>query len=178
MTKIKILMLQICLIFISQQIIGQVMINEYSAANLNSFYDSFGKTEDWIELYNSSTEDLDISGYHLSDKLDKPDKWKIPSGTIIPAEGHLVFSCSGRDANYFNEIHTNFKLTQTKENEYVVLSDPQKNIINSFKVQITHVEQSRCRVTDGSEDWAVSTSPTYGSPNSALGYWIIEVWTG
>ncbi len=147
------------------QLIGQVMINEYSAANLNSFYDNFGKTEDWIELFNNSTVPIDISGYHLSDKLDKPDKWKIPEGTIIGGRQHLVFSCSGRDGMFFGEMHTNFKLTQTKDDEYVVLSDPQKNIINSFEVQVTHVDQSRCRTTDGNEAWAICTFPTYGTSN-------------
>lgn len=76
---------------------AQVVINEYSASNLNGFMDSFGKTEDWIELYNNSSSDLDISGWHLSDKETKPEKWEIPTGTIIPANGFLAFYCSGRD---------------------------------------------------------------------------------
>jgi len=60
---------------------AQVVINEYSASNLNSFVDRFGKTEDWIELYNTSSEVVDLSGYHLSDKESKPGKWEIPGGT-------------------------------------------------------------------------------------------------
>lgn len=167
MSKIKLIFLQICLIVICQQVIGQVMINEYSASNLNSFYDRFGKTEDWIELYNAGTEDIDISGFHLSDKLNKPGKWEIPDRTIIRANGYLIFSCSGRDATYDGEVHTNFKLTQTKDDEYVVLSDQQENIINAFQLEITQVEQSRCRVNDGSEQWAICTSPSYGTSNDA-----------
>ena len=47
---------------------AQLYINEYSASNLNGFTDSFGKTEDWIELYTAGDQPLDISGWHLSDK--------------------------------------------------------------------------------------------------------------
>jgi len=166
MKYLKLIALQICLICIVYQLHGQIVINEYSAANLNSFYDSFEKTEDWIELYNNGTSNVDLSGYHLSDKINKPDKWKIPEGTTIPGKGHLIFSCSGRDGRFGDELHTNFKLTQTKDNEYVVLSDPQKNIINSFQVQVTQVEQSRCRKSDGSGDWAICTFPTYGTSNN------------
>ena len=44
------------------QLSAQVVINEFSASNLESFTDNFGKTEDWIELYNTSSNDVDISG--------------------------------------------------------------------------------------------------------------------
>ncbi|MEL6943877.1 MAG: lamin tail domain-containing protein, partial [Bacteroidota bacterium] len=76
---------------------AQVYINEYSASNLNQFKDSFGKTEDWIELYNASERAENIGGWYLSDKENSPDKWEIPEGTMIPAKGFLVFLCSGRD---------------------------------------------------------------------------------
>jgi len=47
-----------------------------------SFPDNFQKTEDWIELYNDSDVAVDISGWHLSDKENKPEKWEIPAGTM------------------------------------------------------------------------------------------------
>jgi hypothetical protein len=89
--------------FLLTSLKAQVVINEYSASNLESFTDAFGKTEDWIELYNTSSNDVDISGWHLSDKVHKPGKWDIPQGTIIPGNGHLVFLCSGRDGFLYNE---------------------------------------------------------------------------
>ena len=95
-------------------LIGQVVINEYSASNLYEYTDNYNMEEDWIELYNSSESDLDISGYYLSDKEDNPTKWAIPGGTIISAEGFLTFWCSGRDESSGSNFHTNFKLKQTK----------------------------------------------------------------
>ena len=98
---------------------AQVMINEYSASNLNSFTDSFDKIEDWIELYNDGDVTVDLSGFQLTDKESKPEKWTIPKGTIIPAKGFVTFLCAGRDLTNAGEMHTNFKLSQTKNNEYV-----------------------------------------------------------
>lgn len=144
---------------------AQVVINEYSASNLESFTDKFGKTEDWIELYNTSSNAVDISGWHLSDKANKPGKWAIPDGTIIPANDHLVFLCSGRDGKLYGEYHTNFKLTQTEGSDLVLLSDANESIIEIFTLDYTLVEHSRCRVTDGSSAWKISTSPTFGESN-------------
>lgn len=146
---------------------AQIHINEYSASNLESFADSFGKTEDWIELYNASNVAVDIGGWHLSDKEAKPEKWEIPMGTMIPANGHLVFLCSGRDRFVNGEYHTNFKLAQTKENEIVLLSDASGTVIESFELELTLVEHSRCRAVDGGADWVVATNPSFGTSNNS-----------
>jgi len=142
-----------------------ILINEFSAANLNGFRDAFDKTEDWIELYNTTGEDIDLGGWHLSDKESKPGKYKIPAGTIIPSDGYLVFVCSGRDLVKDGEPHTNFKLTQTKANEVILLANPDEEIQEMYPLGFTPVEHSHARVTDGAAEWKIATVPTYGSIN-------------
>lgn len=46
---------------------------------------------DWIELFNSSSKDVDLGGWYLSDDPDVPMKYRIAEGTILPADGFLVF---------------------------------------------------------------------------------------
>ena len=84
------------IIFISS-IFSQVIINEYSASNLSEFTDNYQLEEDWIELYNTSINDLDLSGYFLSDDETNPTKWIVPEGIIIPGTRYITFWCSGRD---------------------------------------------------------------------------------
>jgi len=146
---------------------AQVQLNEYSASNLNSFTDSFGKTEDWIELYNASDTPADISNWHLSDKISKPKKYQIPAGTIIPANGFLTFLCSGRDQVVNGEYHTNFKLAQTKAEEYVLFANPDGDIIESTPLELTLVEHSRCKAVDGDSIWVVCTNPSFATSNNA-----------
>ncbi len=146
---------------------AQVHINEFSASNLESFFDSFGRTEDWVELYNDSSSPVDLSGWHLSDKEDKPTKWVIPDGVTIPANGFLVFFCSGRDLQTSSgELHTNFKLTQTKSNEVLLLTKPNSSIVDLLPLGLTLVEHSHCRESDGSDVWKISTAPTLGFSNN------------
>ena len=152
-------------------LIGQVVINEYSASNLYEYTDNYNMEEDWIELYNSSESDLDISGYYLSDKEDNPTKWAIPGGTIITAEGFLTFWCSGRDESSGSNFHTNFKLKQAKNNpEHVVFSDPDGNIINDIEMQKTQLDHSMGRDMDDPESWRIFIHPTKGDENLETNY--------
>lgn len=145
---------------------AQVVVNEYSASNLESFVDQFGKTEDWIELYNSGSADMDVSAYGVSDKEDNVLKWRIPDGTVIPAGGFLTLWCSGRDMVLNGEYHTNFKLSQTTGTDFVVLSMPDGTVLEEIEMELTLTEHSRCRVTDGGSEWAVCTSPGPGLTNN------------
>ena len=156
----------ICLLALSQMINAQVVVNEFSASNLENFLDNFGRSEDWIELYNDDDSAVDISGWHLSDKESKPGKWEIPAGTIIPGKGHIIFLCSGRDGFKNGQYHTNFKLAQTKGSDIVMLTDIDEEILEMHDMGLTLVEHSRCRVTDGSADWRICTEPSYGSSNN------------
>ncbi len=147
---------------------AQVHINEYSASNLHRFTDSFQRTEDWIELYNSSDTQVDLSGWYLSDKESKPEKWEIPAGTIIPAKGFLVFWCSGRDLVRNNEYHTNFKLAQTQGDDIVLLANADGDVVEMFSMELTMVEHSRCRIFDGDDEWKVCPTPSLGASNNNM----------
>lgn len=145
---------------------AQIHINEYSASNLQGFQDNFSKTEDWIELYNSSDTEVDLSGWYLSDKENKPEKWKIPPGTLIPAQGFLVFWCSGRDLKINNHYHTNFKLTQTKGSDLISLANANGEVLELLPLELTLVEHSRCRQMDGTNGWRICTQPSLGTSNN------------
>ncbi len=165
----KNLILKICLfLIVVNNIHSQVIITEYSASNLNQFPDNYAKFEDWILLENRSQEVFDISGYGISDKESKPLKWIIPEGTILnPGEKYTLW-CSGRDESGNGFGHTNFKLTQTKDGEFVVFSDPQGNIIESAALQITHLGHSRIKDQNG--DWLINTNPDLENSESASLY--------
>ncbi len=152
-------------------VFGQVIINEYSASNLSGYSDNYNKEEDWIELFNTNGSSVDISGYFLSDNEDNPTKWEIPSGTIIPANGYLVFWCSGRDEASGGNYHTNFKLKQTKNiAEHVVLANTNGDIINDFELQKTQLEHYMGRSPNVSSTWKIFTNPTKGSANNGTSF--------
>jgi len=62
---------------------------------------------DAFELHNQSSAAIDVSGWFVSDSNEQYKKFRIPSGTIIPSGGYLVFdetdfnSSQGVDPNDF-----------------------------------------------------------------------------
>ena len=145
---------------------SQVIINEYSASNLNSFIDNYGKYEDWVELYNPTGNSINIGGMYLTDRPKKSTKWRIPNGTTIAPFGFLKFWCSGKDTIIGLDYHTNFKLSQTKGKDSIAISTNFGAIIQAYPLDITLLGHSRCRTTDGSNIWMICTNPSLGTSNN------------
>ena len=55
---------------------AQVKINEVQSSNANTIASDLGNYADWIELYNTSTSSVNISGYYITDNRDLPRKWQ------------------------------------------------------------------------------------------------------
>jgi hypothetical protein len=155
---------------------AQVVINEYSCANWRDILDYYQETEDWVELYNPGATAVSLTGYHLSDRKNNPTKWVFPANASISPGGFLRVWCSGRNLkDPQGNFHTNFKLTQTRNNaEQLVFADPSGNILDDLEIEKTQVHQSRGRLTDGSNDWRIFLEPSPGLTNndvpSAIGY--------
>jgi len=167
----RLLLLRLLLIsgitFFVIDLFAQVVINEYSASNYYFIPDNFGQFEDWIELYNSSDAYVDLEGYYLSDRKNNPTKWKFSSSVLIPPKGHKIVWASGKNVISDGHVHTNFKLTQTREKEDIVFSDPSGNIIEiQLMDKPSQMNQSRARIGDGADEWGIIISPTIGTANT------------
>jgi len=62
---------------------GSIVINELLA-------NSLGSGPDWIELFNTTDQAIDIGGWFLSDDSNDLTKYRIAAGTSLPAGGYLV----------------------------------------------------------------------------------------
>ena len=102
---------------------------------------------------------------YLTDKSANPTKWIIPSSFIIPANGFSIIYCSGRDELVGGNAHSNFKITQTKGNEVLMLSDLTGAFQDSIAVMPNQNSHSRGREVDGAINWSVFTT---GTPNSTI----------
>lgn len=95
----------------------EIHINEVVAQN-TILHDNYGETDDWLELYNSSSEAINLNGYYLSDKLDDLTKWQVTTDIIITGGGFSFFWLDDDTSQGAN--HVSFKLSQ--EGESVFLS--------------------------------------------------------
>ncbi|MDB4353932.1 lamin tail domain-containing protein, partial [Akkermansiaceae bacterium] len=58
---------------------------------INEILANSGNQTDWIELHNRTLQPINIGGWFLSDDASNLAKYQLPSGTIIPANGYLIF---------------------------------------------------------------------------------------
>lgn len=107
-----------------------VRLNEFMASNATTLPGPDGDYPDWVELYNTTEEDVDLSGCGLSDNIKRPMKWSFPEGTIIKAHDVLFIFCSGRDGLIDGSLHAPFALRTYKED--VVFSSRKGKILDSI----------------------------------------------
>jgi len=117
----------------------------------------YASGEDWIELYNSLETSKDIGGYFIYDNA--ATKYKLPSGTAVPAKGFLVLLCN----DLATGLNTNFKLTSGGETVY--LENAQGVLIDRIDFPAISNGQSYGRYPDGSSNLAVSGNTTQGISN-------------
>ncbi len=161
------------LLFMCNPLFAQIVINEYSAANYSDYTDNYGDYEDWFELYNTGDGPQDLTGYFLSDKPNNLTKYQIQNPIQLNSNSHLRIFASGKNEENGTELHTNFKIHQTKGNEWIILTAPDGiTIVDSIFVQPCLTNQSRGRLTDGSTTWGVFIipSPFASNTNALEGY--------
>lgn len=149
----------------------QVRINEFMAGNSRTIADpADGDYDDWFELYNAGTNEVDLSGYYLTDNLLDPTKYRIPAGVRIPAGGFLlVWADEETGQNGLGPgLHVNFKLSLGGEE--LGLFAPDGSVVDSFVFGPQSEDVSQGRYPDGAELPLVElTRPTPGGPNELAG---------
>ena len=109
-------------------------ITEFVADNRNSLVDGDGRSSDWIEIHNPDGEDLDLTGYHLTDDAGNATKYTFPAGTTLQAGQRLVVFASNQDDSNHTDgggnLHTNFSLDP--DGEYLALTAPDGLTIQEF----------------------------------------------
>ena len=83
---------------------SDILINEISATSYRNFFDEDHDDSDWIELYNKSDKNINLSNYKIYDK-NNPDKaWILPD-TIIAPKGYLVLFASDKNRSQSDKYH-------------------------------------------------------------------------
>jgi predicted extracellular nuclease len=133
---------------------------------MNEIYSRGGSTTypglDWIELYNSSSAAVDVSGYKIYDTGGqggtKP-KMTLAAGTSIPAKGYYVVTtdiATSTDPSGFG---------LSSGGEEVWLEDASANVIDNVVFPAMTETQSYARVPDGTTGWKLNTPLTQGATN-------------
>jgi hypothetical protein len=139
---------------------GSLAINEVMPENKAACADPFGEYDDWFEIYNGGSSDVDLEGYYVSDDSTLPMKVQLSAGLTVPAHGVKLFWA---DEQVQGTDHVNFKLE--KNGEEIVLSDPDGTLVDMVTFGAATEDSSFARLPDGTGDMALCAHPTCGELN-------------
>jgi len=152
---------------------GQLVINELLAENTDNEKDEYNESDDWIELFNTSNQILNLTDVYLSDDLSNLTKWKLPSNTMV-APGSYV-SIWSDDDSIQQILHTNFKLS--KETGMVILSNGSVQILDSISFMNQTANISFGRYPNGTGSF-IPMNTTFGYENNNYALNIPDVTSG
>src|SRR5262249_28290692 len=141
-----------------------VTINEWMAANTRTIHNPVtSQPDDWFELYNGDSNAVDLGGYFLSDVLTNRQKFKIPSGYIVPAHGFGLVWADKQNSYTNGELHVNFKLSKSGSSIGLFAFDTAMVDSVTFGAQVADISEGR--YPDGGSDIR-QLNPTPGSANA------------
>ncbi len=108
------------------------------------------ETDEWIELYNSNTSDVDLSSWQIQDIAGTITTYTIPQNTKILANSFLVFK------------RPETKIMLNNDEDGLNLLTPDKKIIDSMTFSKAPLGQSYNKVNSA---WQWSTTSTPGTKN-------------
>jgi hypothetical protein len=143
---------------------GALVVSEIVASNKRSLVDDALGTPDWIELYNSGTSALDISGYGISDNLKKLHKYVVPEGTVIGAGEYLVLYAmdAGDTASDSSAYCMGFGLS--KSGDFVFVTDSYYGMVAQIELPSLYTDVSYAIKSDGT--YGYCSVPTPGEANT------------
>lgn len=127
-----------------------VVINELMPFNSNVVADQNGEYDDWIELYNLSDKDFDLSGYYLTDSKNNLAKWRFPEGTLILTDSFLCVWADGDTLQ--SGLHTNYKLSTLGET--VLFLTPEFQLVDRVSYDEQLFQLSFARIPNGTGDFS------------------------
>ena len=143
-----------------------VRINEVSASN-NIYVNDYFKRNDWIELYNNTSEPVDVAGMYLSDNVEKPTKYQIAGAqTVIPAYGHLIVWCDKLEP--ISQLHAQFKLAA--DGGIVMLTATDLSWSDCLTYTKHRANETVGRFPDGDDNVYVMNVPTIQKANLSSTY--------
>jgi len=136
----------------AQTITDHVVINE---VDTNPSGDDSKFISEWVELYNPTDDDIDLSGWNIASTIPFKKTLTIPEGTIISSGDFLTFA---NQKVWFSDNAELIELT----NRDGLLVDKTREIFDR-----ENDSKSWQRTYDGFSDWKF-TSPTAGNSNGKL----------
>lgn len=144
-------------------------INEIMGRSSEYLVDYTTYSRQWIELYNGTERDIDLTGYGLSTIEGRPYQLRF-DGVTIPADGYLVILALGREGpevpyqSDYDELRTDFSMNANGGRLF--LTDEKGELVDAVTYANCIADVAYGRSPDGGE-FVLFKQSSRGDPNNA-----------
>ena len=141
---------------------GKVVITEIMAKNKATIRDADGAFSDWVELYNQSSEPVDLSGWTISDKAGEPGV-TLPEYTLQSGEYAVLYAAKVETTA--NALSAPIGISK---DDTITVYDRNGDVVDS--VYVTNDASDCSIIPDGSGEWSKTFYSTPGWENTPEAY--------
>lgn len=139
---------------------GQLFISEIQASNIHTIFGPRGNYLEWVEIYNSGNQAVDLSGYYLSDNPGNPGYSRIKYGPVIGG-GSTGIVWLGHDGYKISE-----EIKLDMKGGVICLASPEGQLLDVVNYNQQYLDISYGRTMDDFSVWAYYVEPTPGKANT------------
>lgn len=138
-----------------------VFINEISICNISHTLDPNYDYNGWIELYNASDNDIDLSKLYYSDEIGKTTKYTLSETRILLARSHAII--------WLNDEVSNIEglfLDTDPDGGYLSIADENGVVLDAITYPLQYTNVSWGRESDGGNSFGYFIQSTHGHSNN------------
>ena len=146
-----------------------IILSEILAGN-RTYIAPNGQYLDYVEIRNTTSSPVDISGYMISDRPDFIG-YTFPKGTILPAGSYIVCWC---DKESDSDRYGRFGISR-KGDDTILLYNHANVLVDQCQVPVVEENVPLVRNEDGSWTTAVYATPGYENTDAGFQSWLKDV---
>ncbi len=136
-----------------------LLLNELMAKNDTTISDNYGEYDDWIEITNTGIDDINLSGFFLTDNMAEPFGFAFPDTIIQPGDYFIIWADGDPEQG---SMHADFKLDADGEEVYLLDSAV---VIDEVTFPELDADKSYGLWPDGTGEWEILSIATPGETN-------------
>ncbi len=140
---------------------GLILINEIMSSNESTVMDDRGFFVDWLEIVNTTPEDVDLAGWSLTDDWEDPTQAVLPDGVVVQSGERIVLWAS--ETPGAGPLHLPFGLSL--QGESVGLFAPDGAAVDWVEFPGLETDQAYARLPDAGPTWLRTPLATPGENN-------------
>lgn len=142
----------------------KLRITELLAVNNSINADEFGGYDDWFEIHNEDTRTVNLAGMFVSNNLNNPRSFQLPSINLAPGEYKIIWADNETTQG---NLHVDFKLSSQGEEVGIFETVDHGNVlIDGWKYGLMSADVSMGFMPEAGTAPEYLTSPTPGASNA------------